>query len=108
MAIAGEFGWLLSGWHCIHLISGCVLPIAYFSAPTSLTRVRIIKRKLGIETLNRVVFYNMRVTGRETLYTVLFVSYCLVFAFYIASLSVRSVSHIIVSQPSKQFCYLHR
>ena len=28
----------------------------YFSAATSSTRVRIIKRELGIETLSRVVF----------------------------------------------------
>ena len=54
MAVAGAFGWLLSGWHGIHLISCCLLRMAYFLAVTSSTRVRIIKPELGIETLNRV------------------------------------------------------
>ena len=51
-----EMSGVLSRWHCIHLISCCLLPIAYFSTATSGARERIIQLKLGIETRYRIVF----------------------------------------------------
>ena len=87
---------VLSRWHCIHLISCCLLPIAYFSAASYGARGRIIHRELGIETRYRIIFIICisRTVGH---YTQCFVCELLflVFAVYKASPADRSLLHII-------------